>query len=42
MSAKLLLVSFVSLKESTCETRKNVFCFTSSSFCSQENQILEF
>ena len=30
VSAKSLLVCFVSLKESTCETRKKVFCFT---FC---------
>ena len=29
VSAILLLVWFVSLKESTCETRKNVRCFTS-------------
>ena len=29
MSATFLLVSFVSIKESTFETRKNVFYFTS-------------
>ena len=29
MSATFLLVCFVCLKESTCETRKNVFYFTS-------------
>ena len=29
MSATFLLVCFLCLKESTCETRKNVFCFTS-------------
>ena len=29
VSATFLLVCFSSLKESTCETRKNVFCFTS-------------
>ena len=32
---------FLALKESTCETRKDVFCFKST-FCSQENQILEY
>ena len=32
---------FLGLKESTCETRKNVFCFKST-FCSQENQSLEY
>ena len=29
VSATFLLVCFLSLKESTCETRKNVFYFTS-------------
>ena len=29
MSATFLLVCFVSLKESSCETRKNVFYFSS-------------
>ena len=29
VSATVLLVCFVSLKESTCETRKNIFYFTS-------------
>ena len=29
VSATFVLVCFVSLKESTCETRKNVFCFSS-------------
>ena len=34
---------FLSLKESTCEARKNVFLFHfKSSFRSRENQILEF
>ena len=28
-SAAFLLVCFSTLKESTCETRKNVFCLTS-------------
>ena len=28
----ILLVCFVCLKESTCETRKNVFYFTSKAF----------
>ena len=28
VSATFLLVCFVSLKDSTCETRKNVFYFT--------------
>ena len=39
-SAKFLLVSFVWLKESAFETRKNVFYFTS--FRSWDNQILIF
>ena len=30
--ATFLLVCFVYLKESTCETRKNVFYFTSKAF----------
>ena len=39
----ILLVCFLSLNESTCQTRKNAFLFHfKSSFCSQENQILEF
>ena len=29
VSTTFVLVCFVSLKESTCETRKNVFCFSS-------------
>ena len=29
VSATFLLVCFLYLKESTCETRKNAFCFTS-------------
>ena len=34
---------FVSLNESTCQTRKKCFLFHfKSSFCSQKNQILEF
>ena len=41
--ATFLLVCFLILKESTWETRKNIFLFHfKSSFCSQENQILEF
>ena len=42
--ATFLLVYFLSLKESTCETRKNVvFLFDlKSSFCSQDNRSLEF
>ena len=43
VSAKFLLVCFLSLKESTCETRKNVFNLTSKNlFRSRENQILDF
>ena len=42
VSAAFLLVCFLSRKESTCETRKNVFYFTfKSSFRSGENQILD-
>ena len=38
-----LLVYFLSLKDSFCESLKNVFLFHfKSSFHSQENQILEF
>ena len=33
---------FLSLNESSCQTRKNVFYFTSKAVCSYENQILEF
>ena len=41
--ATFLLVCFVSVTESTCETRKKKFSFHfKSSFRSQENQILEF
>ena len=32
VSAKFLLVCFLHLKESTCETRKNVFYYTSKAF----------
>ena len=32
VSATFLLVFFVCLKESTCETRKNVFYFTPKAF----------
>ena len=32
VSATFLLVCFVYLKERTCETRKNVFSFTSKAF----------
>ena len=43
VSAIFLLVCFLSQKEGTCETRKKVFKFHfKSSFCSQENQILDF
>ena len=38
-----LLVCFLCLKESTCETRKNAFLFhLESSFCFWDNQILTF
>ena len=43
VSTTFLLVCFLSLKESTCEIRTNVFLFNfKSSFRSQENQILDF
>ena len=43
VSATFLLVCFVSLKETTCETRINVFLFHfKNSFCSWHNQILTF
>ena len=42
VSTTFLLVCFLSLKESTCETRKNIFYFTSKPLLSRENQILEF
>ena len=43
VSATFLLVCFLSLNESTCQTRKNLFLFHfKSSFHSTENQILEF
>ena len=38
VSATFLLVCFLSLNESTCQTRKNAFYFTRS----RENQILVF
>ena len=42
VSAIFLLVWFLSLNESTCQTRKNVFYFTSKALYSRKNQILEF
>ena len=43
VSATFLLVCFLSLNKSICQTRKNVFLFHfKSSFRSQENEILEF
>ena len=36
------IMHILSLKESTCEIRKNVFSFTSKVFLVLENQILEF
>ena len=43
VSTTFLLVGFLSLKESTYETKKNVFLFHfKSSFHSRENKILEF
>ena len=43
VSTTFLLVCFVILKDSTCETRKNVFLFHfKSSFRSWDNQILTF
>ena len=36
VSATFLLVSFVCLKESTCETRKNAFYFTSKALLVHE------
>ena len=43
VSTTFLLVCFLSQKESTCETRKNVSLFHfKSSFHTRENQILEF
>ena len=36
LSTTFLLVCFVSLKESTCETRKNVFYFTSKALLTLE------
>ena len=33
---------FKSRNESTCQTRKNIFYFTSKALCSRENQLLEF
>ena len=43
VSATFLLVSFLSVNESTYQTRKSVFLFHfKSSFCSPENQVLEF
>ena len=43
VSPKFLLVCFVRLKESACETKKNVFLFHfESSFHSSDNQILTF
>ena len=42
MSAKFLLVCFVSLKESTCKTKENVFFISIISYCSWDNQSLTF
>ena len=42
VSPTFLLVWFSSLKESFCETRKNVLCHFKSCFCSPEIQSLEF
>ena len=43
VSTTFVLVYFLSLIESTCQTRKNVFLFDfKTSFRSRENQILEF
>ena len=43
LSDTFLLVCFLSLNESTCETRENVFLYNfKSSFCSREKNILEF
>ena len=36
VSATFLLVCFLSLKESTCQTKKNVSYFTSKAFCSDQ------
>ena len=38
----ILLICYLSLKESTCEDRKTIYFISKASFCSQENQILEF
>ena len=40
--ATFLLVCFLSLKESTCETRTNVFVSLQKLFLFSKNQILEF
>ena len=44
VSATFLLVCFVCLKESTCETRKNAFYFTTKALLVLEiiNQLLTF
>ena len=43
VSATFWLVCFLSINNSTCQIRKNVFLFHfKSSFCSWENPILEF
>ena len=42
VSATFLLVCFVSLKESTFETRKCFLFHFVSCFCSEDNQILTF
>ena len=39
VSATFLLVCFLSLNKSSCQTRKNIF---QKLFCFVENQILEF
>ena len=42
VAATFLLVCFLSLKEITCEIKKNVLFHFKSFFRSRENQILEF
>ena len=42
VSTTFLLVCFVCLKEKTCETRENVFYFTSKVHFIRDNQILNF
>ena len=42
VSATFLLLCFVCLKKSTCETRKNDFYFTLKALFIRDNQILNF